>query len=367
MNNRYPTTNFNSNEISEKLETPVLPEVISKRPGRGNTTLSYIRGDIIADQMNAIFGPLGWDLQASVPIIDHWEGEKEIGNDREKKKVNMHTVQVMTQMTLRIKARSENDSDTVFRQTGIGYGEIESTKNRKEVVGMALKGAETDGLKRCASLLGRAMGMFLSGAGSQDELEYAHNGKKVDIDKAKKMRQDRIETKRGAKNQAREPENKISTSSNQESANSKPIQNSQETRNKIQENSSNTQNKDDNEQRNVSTANNNYNKSEDSKNNSESKNNLSNHTEKNDQTTNHDAEQKNSGFDMNQLPVTSDDQVSYSREILATLTEFNQKSDKEKFLKTHYNTIKNLDSKYRRRLIERMQEHDIDFQALGEN
>ena len=78
MNNRYPTTNFNSNEISEKLETPVLPEVISKRPGRGNTTLSYIRGDIIADQMNAIFGPLGWDLQASVPIIDHWEGEKEI-------------------------------------------------------------------------------------------------------------------------------------------------------------------------------------------------------------------------------------------------------------------------------------------------
>jgi recombination DNA repair RAD52 pathway protein len=363
MNTHYPTTQFNSSEIAEKLNTPLLQEVISKRAGRGNTTLSYVRGDIIADQMNAIFGPLGWDLQASVPVIDHWEGEKEIGNDREKKKVNMHTVQVMTQMTLRVKARSANDSDTIFRQTGIGYGEIESTKNRKEVVGMALKGAETDGLKRCATLLGKAMGMFLSGAGIQDELEYAHNGKKVDIDKAKKMRQDRLASERGTKSQAPEPERKTNANANQEGANSGRAQNTQNAGNEDRSRSSN-----------VDAHNNNQNnesrepeKKPVIQEKSQSNGNSNAPEDKGGQAVNKDEGRKSQGFDMNQLPVTSDDQVNYSKEILSRVGEFNQKSDKEKFLKTHYNTIKNLDSKYRRRLIERVQEQDIDFEALGAN
>lgn len=381
MDNRYPTTDFNNAEIVAKIDTPVLQELISKRSGRGNTTLSYLRGDIIADQLNNIFGPLGWDLQAAVPVIDHWEGEKEVGYQNDKKMVNMHTVQVMTQMTLRIKARSAEDSDTVFRQTGIGYGEIETTKNRKEVVGMALKGAETDGLKRCASLLGRAMGMFLTAAG-QDEIDYAHNGKNNDIKAAKVMR-DHREGENGDNNATARVEDRREarpalqdqrSSGNQNNGRSNDRQENQDTNNRQdnrrddrrddrQDNRGQRQQQDSRPDPAKTEA-----KSETTKVETQAKPTTQAKPEQGNSKPNADKgteKDKDKGFDLDRLPVTKDEQVAYSQTLLARLEEFNQASDKEKFLKTHYNTIKNLDSKYRRRMIELLAEQKIDFEALG--
>ena len=389
MDNRYPTTAFNSDDIAAKLDTPVFQEVISKRAGRGNTTLSYLRGDIIADQLNAIFGPLGWDLRAGVPSIDHWEGEKEVGYQNDKKVVNMHTVQVMTQMTLRIKARSADDSDTIFTQTGIGYGEIEATKNRKEVVGMALKGAETDGLKRCASLLGRAMGMFLTGTGSQDEIDYAHNGKNNDITKGKKMRAERLNgsgnsgggSPRMLEDQSggRQP-----SSGNRSGGNARQDDRRDDRGDDRQDNRQSSGRAQ--EQRQDARPAARQNDRQDERQDNRSTGSASNQRQERSEgkaaapakdsgrkpeggQTKQDAgagtEKGKGGFDLDRLPVTGDDQVEFSKEILARLDEFNQVSDKEKFLKTHYNTIKNLDSKYRRRLIERLGEQKIDFEALG--
>jgi recombination DNA repair RAD52 pathway protein len=387
MDNAYPVTNFNNADIATQLDTPVFQEVISKRAGRGNTTLSYLRGDIIAHQLNSIFGPLGWDLRAAVPVMDHWEGEKEVGgyNNQAKKLVQMHTVQVMTQMTLRIKARSAEDSDTIFTQTGIGYGEIETTKNRKEVVGMALKGAETDGFKRCASLLGRAMGMFLTGTGSQDEIDYAHNGKDNDIKKGKAMRQDRLRHSGG---QAPRLEDRREERREERPA----LQDQRSSGNRNDSRSNDRQDDRSNAGR--------QNDRQDTRGNDDRQDNRSQQEErqpakpdpkpaaaKTDAPAKADTQtkaaspakpEKDSGkegaakgaeksFDLDRLPVTKDEQVDFSRTLLARLEEFNQASDKEKFLRKHFNTIKSLDTKYRRLMIERLAEQKIDFEALGAN
>lgn len=373
MENRYPTTIFNDADIAAKIDTPVFQEVISKRTGRGNTALSYLRGDIIADQLNSIFGPLGWDLRAGVPSIDHWEGEKETGgyNNQPKKMVNMHTVQVMTQMTLRIKARSVEDTDTIFTQTGIGYGEIEATKNRKEVVGMALKGAETDGLKRCASLLGRAMGMFLTGTGVQDEIDYAHNGKAADITKGKRMRDERLRNERqnnGAdtprledRSQQRQLEDRSNDRDNNQGDRGNARTDSRSNNQDRQEDHREERRPAQTQERRVDKA-----PAKPAAEKPAAQKAAAPETKGGKADASSGAEKgKAPGFDLEQIPVTGDDQIAFSVEILARLDEFNQSSDKEKFIKGHYNTIKNLDSKYRRRLIERLTEQQIDFEALG--
>lgn len=185
---RYPSSLHVSDEIAAKIDRPVDKAVISNRPGGGNTIQSFLKVDIIADQLNSVFGPLGWGVVAKIHSIDDWEEEKTIQKNNQPTKTTMHTVQVISDVTLTIKRITADGTDTVFCEPGIGSGEVEAGKSRKEAYGMAVKGAASDGLKRCATLLGRAFGMMMASNGRQEDIEYAHNGKTANLNKAKDMR-----------------------------------------------------------------------------------------------------------------------------------------------------------------------------------
>lgn len=173
----YAVNPYNNETIADQCDAPLPKEWISKREGRGSK-VSYIRGDINAEQLNRIFGPLGWSLKVGDPRI-----EERIEKDRkiparynnEERVADFYVVLITTKTTLIIKDPSGKDRDTIFEQHGIGYGEIEDGKNRKEVIGMALKGAETDGFKRCTSMLGRAFGMFMTASGEQNIEAYVNH------------------------------------------------------------------------------------------------------------------------------------------------------------------------------------------------
>lgn len=178
---RYDVNFHNDARIADAVDRPIPPELISKRSAGNNTSYSYLRGDIDADRLNEIFGPLGWGAVASPPEITRFEDKRtvyrEVPNQRNKQPINvdMTIYVVTTQVTVTIKRRTPESTDTIFTQTGVGYGEVEVGRHAKDAVAMAVKGAETDGFKRCTSKLGKAFGLFLTSSGSQDAIDYAHN------------------------------------------------------------------------------------------------------------------------------------------------------------------------------------------------
>lgn len=191
---RYNVNRHNDEAIAAAVDREVPKELISSRSSGNSNTVSYLKGDIDADRLNEIFGPLGWGVVASAPEISKfedkrtkWEKPRE-GGRAVSKEVDMTIYAVTTQVTLTIKARTPESTDTVFTQTGVGYGEVEPGKHAKDAIGMAVKGAETDGLKRCATLIGKAFGMFLNADGSQSDIEYAHRNNRDGLAKAKNIR-----------------------------------------------------------------------------------------------------------------------------------------------------------------------------------
>lgn len=188
MTTRYPVTIHINADMIGKIDEPIDPALVSRRPGGSNTTQAFLKGDIIADQLNSVFGPLGWSKASRIHTVDDWDETKTVQRNNSPTQVEMHIVQVISDVTLTIKKVTPDGSDTVFIEQGIGYGEVEVGKSRKEAYGMAVKGASTDGLKRCASLLGKAFGMMMASSGKQDDIEYAHNNKPQEIRKAKDMR-----------------------------------------------------------------------------------------------------------------------------------------------------------------------------------
>jgi len=181
---RYNVNHHNDERIAAAVDKIVPRELLSVRDAGINSKFYYLKGDVDADRLNEIFGPLGWSLQAGNPSITKFEDKRTQwrfpeGAARGAKKVpvevEMTIYAVTTPVTLTIKTRSDKSTDTVFQQTGVGYGEVEIGKHAKDAIAMAVKGAETDGLKRCASLLGKAFGMFLNSSGDQGDIEYAHN------------------------------------------------------------------------------------------------------------------------------------------------------------------------------------------------
>lgn len=170
---RYQGTMHVSDEVAKALDENVERALISSREGAANTMLSYLRGDIIANNLNNVFGPLGWEVSAKIDRIDAHEATRKGYNGKPDRDV--FVVQVVTSVTLTIKPTVPGATSTSYTQSGLGYGEVDIDKQRKDAYNMAVKGADTDGMKRCATFLGRALGMFLID-GVQDDIDYAHNG-----------------------------------------------------------------------------------------------------------------------------------------------------------------------------------------------
>jgi hypothetical protein len=176
-------------DLAKKLDADIHPWLLSEREGGNKTKLSYVKVDILTDTLNKLFGPLGWGVEAEIQKMEDFQYDKP--GYQGAASSEMYVFQVISQVKLTIKPQTDGGTPTVFIQSGIGYGEVKVNAHRKDAVGMAVKGAESDGLKRCCNFLGRALGMFLVG-GKQDPVTYAHNGNRnaAVVNRAKRERDD---------------------------------------------------------------------------------------------------------------------------------------------------------------------------------
>ena len=49
--------------LTEELLTPIDPAKIRQRPGAHGMTISYIEGYVVIDELNSVFGHLGWETE----------------------------------------------------------------------------------------------------------------------------------------------------------------------------------------------------------------------------------------------------------------------------------------------------------------
>lgn len=360
---RYNVSIHNDAAIAAAVDQEVPKELLSSRSAGGNNSVTYLKGDISVDRLNEIFGPLGWGVVASPPQI-----EKEVANrtkweNRKPKEVEMVVYSVTTQVTLTIKKRTPEGSDTVFVQTGIGYGEVEPGKYAKEAIGMAVKGAETDGLKRCTSMLGKAFGMFLDQDGNQSDIEYAHKGNKTGLTKAKRMRQER-ESGRGGDN--RSSGGRSSRNDDRDDYGEDRQQGS----NRQSRGSSGGERSQDRDpparDRNADRGNDQDGRSDDSR-----------QARGRQQEQDRPADDKpakssrsrpkaevNDDFDLDSEPVTRSDQVAYGATIVKRLKDAKNKDDREDLIRRHRESITNLEGNILTRLKEAARQHDIDIDKI---
>lgn len=370
MTERYPVTIHVAPEMLTKIDQPIDEAVISRRPGGGNTTQAYLKGDIIADQLNEVFGPLGWSKASKIHTIDDWEETKTVTRSNVTRNLEMHMVQVISDVTLTIKKTTPDGSDTVFIEQGVGYGEVEKGKSRKEAFGMAVKGASTDGLKRCSSLLGKRFGMMMASSGSQIDIEYAHNGKSVDMNKARAMRaqknggdantsrtndrsnqrDDRSNQRNDARDQRRDAparDNSRSNEQNRDLPQRETSSREQERRPAQERNGRDAEPKRDDTQKTAAS------------------DRQSNNTQAQDGKPKPARRAPNTNYALESVPVTLEDQTDFGATLATRVKEMRQKADREGLVKQHINTIRNLDAPIRKRLRERLQEEGVDVDKIA--
>lgn len=356
---RYNVSIHNDAAIAAAVDQEVPKELLSSRSAGGNNSVTYLKGDISVDRLNEIFGPLGWGAVASPPQI-----EKEVANrtkweNRQPKEVEMVVYSVTTQVTLTIKKRTPEGSDTVFVQTGIGYGEVEPGKYAKEAIGMAVKGAETDGLKRCTSMLGKAFGMFLDQDGNQSDIEYAHKGNKTGLAKAKRTRQDR-ESDRGRDNRSGGGRNSRDDygDDRQQGGNRQSRSNSGGDRSQDRDPPARGRSADRGDDQ--------QGRSDDSRQErgrgKEQERPVDDKPAKSNRTR--PKAEVNDDFDLDSEPVTRSDQVAYGATIVKRLKDARNKADREDLIRRHRESITNLEGNILTRLKEAARQHDIDIDKI---
>lgn len=355
-NTRYAVNHHNNAEICAKIDQPVPAELISTRSAGNNNTLSYLKGDIIADRLNEIFGPLGWSAAASPAKIDRFEEtRKKQDRSRNMIEVDMVIYVVTTQVTLTIKSQTPDSTDTVFVQTGVGYGEVEANKHAKDAVGMAVKGAETDGLKRCATLLGKAFGMFLTSTGSQDDIDYAHNNNADGKKKAKEIRSKRLAGNNSA-NQDNRASNNDQRDSREERETPEVGHRNQQTRGKTAD------------QRDRELARQQENKPENRA--APEQKRVQDRREKRAEDA---PAQEQAGppkasaptnYDLDLEPLTRDDQIAFGSTFVSKLEQAKSKEDKINLFNRHRDTIKNFDGPVLRKIRQHLERHDINMDEV---
>ena len=362
---RYNVSIHNDAAIATAVDQEVPKELLSSRSAGGSNSVTYLKGDISVDRLNEIFGPLGWSVAAGKPEMDKENAMRlkwEKGN-RTPKEVEMVVYSVMTQVTLTIKKRTPEGSDTVFVQTGIGYGEVEPGKYAKEAIGMAVKGAETDGLKRCTSMLGKAFGMFLDQDGNQSDIEYAHKGNKTGLSKAKKMRQDKESGRGGNASSGGSRANRNAScdeydDGRQQGEGRQSRGGSAGGRSQDRDQSARGRNDDRGPEK-------------------ESRDDGSREPRGRQQEQDRPADDKpakpgrsrpkaevNDDFDLDSEPVTRADQVAYGATIVKRLKDAKNKADREDLIRRHRDSITNLEGNILTRLKEAALQHEIDIDKI---
>ena len=380
MPSDYPSTIHISDEMAAKINQPVDAAVISSRPGGGNTVQSFLKGDIIADALNNVFGPLGWGVEASIHQMDDWTETKSLTRNNSRTDVTMHMVQVVSAVKLTVKKTTADGTDTVFVQPGIGYGEAEEGKSRKEAFGMAVKGAATDGLKRCATLLGKAFGMMMASNGSQEDIEYAHNGKAQNLSKARSLRQNaqrgggqrQVEDQRARGGGQRQVEDQRGDRGDQqrrpEARDDVREQPRREEREPARQEQRPSERENDTDRRPEQRAERQPDERQQPVRETEA---AAPAAERQAAPAEADAgaakparRQADTSYPLDNLPITKQDMTDFGATLVARVKEMRQHSDRVGLVKQHLNTVKNLDSSVRKRVIERLRELEVDVDKI---
>lgn len=140
-------------EMKELLVLPVPKSLIRKKSvGEGKPKLDYVSGQYIIKMLNFIFGPFNWEWH----VIERW---KEPGFKSKEKEV-AHVYGVLT-----VNDVDENNKviSTVKKE---GYGsKVINNMNDQE---NSYKSANTDALKKAATLLGIALDLAMN----DEEIDY---------------------------------------------------------------------------------------------------------------------------------------------------------------------------------------------------
>ena len=136
------------NKVTERISARLPQQIIQQRDAGKGQKLSYISGSTVIDILNVTFGHLGWDFV----IVDRWMQESTPWVN----KYNGNAVEEQNPVAFvhgRLTVRTVDDNGnfiTVVKES-FGSKSVIGKQNEQE---STFKSAQTDALKKCASLLG---------------------------------------------------------------------------------------------------------------------------------------------------------------------------------------------------------------------
>jgi len=147
-------------ELLKKLEEKIPQNAVEQRDGGSGKKLSYLTGHYVIDRLNQTIGQGFWSYAAKVHKLHEGEIEGRYGKS--------FYVSYMAEVNLRVKFPNGEICD--YQDAGFGDGQDKANPGKSHE--LAIKEAITDGLKRCARVLGNSMGNGLydkSGDGVEQE------------------------------------------------------------------------------------------------------------------------------------------------------------------------------------------------------
>lgn len=165
-------------EVSKKLSRHIPEYVIQEREAGRGTVLSYVSGVTVTDILNNTFGPLGWTfetvsewVQESIPFFDTYakvpDAEKVSHPSNGKKGAWVNQAPVAwVKGRLIVYVEKEDGSLISVVKEAYGSKSIIGKQSEQEHI---FKSAQTDALKKAASLLGIGAQLYRS---TEEEQKY---------------------------------------------------------------------------------------------------------------------------------------------------------------------------------------------------
>lgn len=157
--------------IEKELSSPIPRSAVSTREGPNGRSLYYLQAHYVIERMNQVFGPLNWSSSTEeVRLVHHGEVE---ANGKKK-----HTAHYLARVKVEVQAI--DDKGVVHRTShmGTGYGDGDDSRNPGKAHELAMKEAESDGLKRAIKSLGQSMGLALYDKEQTNVVEDQEPGEK---------------------------------------------------------------------------------------------------------------------------------------------------------------------------------------------
>ncbi|KAL0238232.1 hypothetical protein GEMRC1_012705 [Eukaryota sp. GEM-RC1] len=129
----------NYEAISSALSENLTASDLSKRPGPGGSSLTYLEGWKVVRKANEIFGFDGWSTEVKSVEVDYLEE-------------NNNRFSCGVSALIRVSLKSGNYHED------IGYGTGDAQRSKGAAISLAKKEAITDGVKRSLRYFGSAMG-----------------------------------------------------------------------------------------------------------------------------------------------------------------------------------------------------------------